>query len=141
MAKKISWVDMVKHFHNKFGHQITEGKSLVFSEASFDKLIRLRAKLINEEHNEVMTAIQRLTLVDDKVSREGLTDCVDGLCDLIFVLLGTALSLGVDMEKAMKSVYLSNMSKLDADGTPIHREDGKILKGPNYFPPNFEDCF
>lgn len=126
---------MVEDFHKKFGH--TKYKNAVP-----EMLILLRANLIKEEYEEVTDALENLFIVDKQpVRREALSDCVDGFCDLIFVVLGTALVLGIDMEKAMERVYRSNMTKLGADGKPLYREDGKIIKGPNYVPPNFEGCF
>ena len=61
------------------------------------------------------------------------------LADLVYVCYQYAANLGGDLDEAMYRVHESNMSKLDEDGKPIYREDGKVLKGPNYAPPNLED--
>ena len=61
------------------------------------------------------------------------------LADLIYVCYQYAANMGWDLDEALHRVHESNMSKLDKDGKPIRREDGKILKGPNYRPPNLID--
>ena len=60
-------------------------------------------------------------------------------CDLVYVVLGTFVEFGWDFDEAFKRVHESNMSKLDAEGKPIYREDGKVLKGPNYHKPDLSD--
>ena len=62
------------------------------------------------------------------------------LCDLVYVCYQFAATYGIDLDKAMTLVFESNLSKLDEQGKPIYREDGKVLKGPNYVPPNLADC-
>jgi len=62
----------------------------------------------------------------------------DALADLIYVIYGMALETGIDLASVLAEVQRSNMSKLGADGMPVYREDGKVLKGPDYFPPNVE---
>jgi len=66
-------------------------------------------------------------------------DCLKELADLVYVCYQYAENLGWDLDEAMDRVHQSNMSKLDADGNPIYREDGKVLKGENYTPPNLTD--
>ena len=61
------------------------------------------------------------------------------LCDLVYVCYQFAANEGWDLDEAMDRVHKSNMSKLDENGQPIYREDGKVLKGPNYKPPNLTD--
>ena len=61
------------------------------------------------------------------------------LADLIYVTYGKAATFGWDLDEAVRRVHASNMSKLDDDGEPIYREDGKVLKGPNYQEPNLKD--
>ena len=60
-------------------------------------------------------------------------------CDLQYVLSGAAVALGLDIQTAFIRIHNSNMSKLGEDGKPVYREDGKIIKGPDYIPPNLED--
>jgi len=61
------------------------------------------------------------------------------LSDLVYVCYQYAVNKGWDLDEAMRRIHLSNMSKLGPDGLPIRREDGKVLKGPNYRPPNLKD--
>lgn len=61
------------------------------------------------------------------------------LADLVYVCYQYAANMGWDLDEALNRVHISNMSKLDANGNPIYRADGKVLKGPNYTPPNLED--
>ena len=66
-------------------------------------------------------------------------ECLKELADLVYVCYQYAANMGWDLDGAMDRVHKSNMSKLDENGIPILREDGKVLKGPNYKPPNLED--
>jgi len=87
----------------------------------------LYAKLISEEFAEFLQAY----FEKDNVEQ------LDAVCDLIWVLTGYTLSRGWDIYAAFDEVARSNMSKLDpVTGRPIKRDDGKVLKGENYFPPN-----
>jgi hypothetical protein len=89
----------------------------------------LYAKLISEEFAEFLQAY----------FEKDNTEQLDAVCDLIWVLVGYAKSRGWDIEGAFDEVARSNMSKLDPDtGKPIKREDGKVLKGANYFRPELE---
>tara|TARA_R100000781_G_scaffold39594_1_gene27532 strand:- start:76 stop:480 length:405 start_codon:yes stop_codon:yes gene_type:complete len=65
--------------------------------------------------------------------------CLKELADLIYVCYQYAENMGWDLDEALHRVHESNMSKLDEEGKPIYREDGKVLKGPNYTPPTLED--
>lgn len=118
-----SSLEMVKEFHEAFGHPVKDAPDLTDEE-----LCKLRRKLLREELFELHSAMT----MDDKVA------VLDALCDLQYVLDGAFLALGFHNVKdtAMAEVHRSNMSKLGADGKPIYREDGKILKGPNYTPPD-----
>ena len=91
--------------------------------------------LIVEEFKEFLEAEGTLYLSSSKV-RE---DCLKELADLVYVCYQYAANLGWDLDEAMHRVHESNMSKLDEYGKPIYREDGKVLKGPNYAPPNLND--
>ena len=66
-------------------------------------------------------------------------NCLKELADLVYVCYQYAENMGWDLDEAMYRVHESNMSKLDEEGKPIYREDGKVLKGPNYKPPHLED--
>ena len=69
-------------------------------------------------------------------SRVDLIETADALGDLKYVVEGAALVFGIPLEPVFMEIHRSNMSKLGTDGKPIYREDGKVLKGPNYTPPN-----
>lgn len=133
------WCEMVEKFRKTFDKPV--------SELTVDQLalIRLRANLISEEFKETDDALCALYLARG-VENEGISEhaarvaVLDGICDSIFVLIGTAQALGMDIEKAMEAVFWSNMTKLGEDGKPIYRlSDGKVLKGPNFAPPDLED--
>ena len=132
------WCEMVEKFRKAFEKPVS---NLLTDQ---EKLIVLRAKLIREEYEETDNALYALfsslgeeeNVISEHYARVAV---LDGICDLIFVLIGTAQVLGMDLERAMEQVYWSNMSKLGEDGKPIYREDGKVLKGPNFAPPDLED--
>jgi predicted HAD superfamily Cof-like phosphohydrolase len=110
-------------------------------------LLHLRRKLIHEEAQETCEALyqyMKLLYTDqDELQKDAeqatRKEVLDGLCDVLVVAIGTALALGLDIEEAMERVHTSNMSKLGADGRPIYRKDGKIMKGPDYKEPDFDD--
>ena len=90
--------------------------------------------LINEEHRELLEA--HLKFFD----YEGAAaDCLKELADLVYVCFQYAENMEWDLNEALYRVHRSNMSKLGEDGKPIRREDGKVLKGPNYKPPFLDD--
>ena len=89
----------------------------------------MQKALIDEEWSEFHEAFHLGT--DEEEFKE--------LCDLVYVCYQYAENLGWDLDEAMDRVHKSNMSKLGRDGKPIYREDGKVLKGPMYRPPNLKD--
>lgn len=91
--------------------------------------------LIVEEFKEFLEAEAMLYLS----SNEHKENCLKELADLVYVCYQYASNMGWDLDEAMYRVHESNMSKLDESGKPILREDGKVLKGPNYKPPNLKD--
>jgi predicted HAD superfamily Cof-like phosphohydrolase len=91
--------------------------------------------LIVEEFKEFLEAENQL-LTGFVVNA---TDTLKELADLIYVCYQYAENLGWDLDEALNRVHRSNMSKLGEDGEPVYREDGKVLKGPNYEPPNLSD--
>ena len=95
----------------------------------------LQKNLIVEEFKEFLEADQDMILMHPK-DREA---CLKELADLIDVCAQYAENLNWDIEQALRRVHRSNMSKLGEDGKPIYREDGKVLKGPNYQPPDLSD--
>jgi predicted HAD superfamily Cof-like phosphohydrolase len=126
-------IDLVREFHEAFGVETPDFPST--------ELCNLRVSLIDEESGELNRALKIMAL---KKLGTGVVDkalVLDALCDLQYVLDGAFLVFGLDDVKdaAMKEVHRSNMSKLGEDGKPLYRADGKVLKGPNYQPPNLKD--
>ena len=114
----------VKKFHETFGIN-NEEKPV----AKIDRdLFMLRYKLMREENEEYLEAAEAGDLVE----------IADALGDMMYILSGTILSHGLQhvIEDVFEEIQRSNMSKLDENGNPIYREDGKVLKGVNYFKPN-----
>lgn len=116
-------IEMVKEFHEAFGVECAD-KQLDASE----NVRALRIDLLMEELTELIEA----------VDNNDAESTLDALTDIQYVLDGAYLALGFASVKqaAFEEVHRSNMSKLGVDGKPALREDGKILKGPNYTPPN-----
>jgi NTP pyrophosphatase (non-canonical NTP hydrolase) len=97
---------------------------------------RTRQKnLIVEEFKEFLEADQSMVLMHPQDREATLKE----LADLIYVCAQYAENMNWDIEQALRRVHRSNMSKLGEDGKPIYREDGKVLKGPNYQPPDLSD--
>lgn len=92
-------------------------------------VMELRVDLIEEELDELKVAI----------AVKDIVEVADALTDLLYVIYGTGHSCGIDLDDCFNEVHRSNMSKLGANGRPLYREDGKVLKGPNYFPPDLEN--
>ena len=93
-----------------------------------DSIIDLRLDLINEEYKELRDAVE----ADD------IVEVADALTDMLYVVYGMGHAFGINLDLAFNNVHASNMSKMGEDGKPIYREDGKVLKGPNYFPPKIK---
>ena len=88
----------------------------------------LRLELIAEELDEL----------SDAVADRDMIQIADALTDLLYVVYGAGHSFGIDLDECFEEVHRSNMSKLGENGRPIHREDGKVMKGPGYFEPDLE---
>ena len=91
--------------------------------------------LIVEEFKEFLEAEDQLYRDNPTVTEEALKE----LADLVYVCYQYAENMNWFLDEALNRVHESNMSKLDEDGKPIYREDGKVLKGPNYKPPDLSD--
>jgi predicted HAD superfamily Cof-like phosphohydrolase len=89
-------------------------------------LAKLRVALLEEEVGEFVTASEKGDLVG----------IADALADVVYVVYGTALTYGIDLDAVLLEVHRSNMSKLGPDGKPLIRGDGKVLKSERYFPPD-----
>lgn len=103
------------------------------------KLWDMQVGLIAEEANEFLNAADEVFA--DPENQKTRNELLKELSDLVFVCYQFAAAFNLDLSKAMDLVYESNMSKLDEQGNPIFRADGKVLKGPNYLPPNLAECF
>jgi len=118
-------LDAVKEFHTAFkiGHSETPIADLG------DIKKQLRYNLMKEENEEYLEAVHNNDLVE----------IADALGDMMYILCGTIIEHGLQdkIEAVFDEIQRSNMSKLGEDGQPIYREDGKVLKGPNYFKPDF----
>ena len=86
----------------------------------------LRLELIREEYEELEEAIENKNLIG----------VADALTDILYVVYGAGHAFGLDLDACFVEVHDSNMSKLGEDGRPVYRDDGKVLKGPNYFEPD-----
>ena len=113
----------VKEFMQKF-------KQEVKSKPSFpdDNIIKLRINLIKEELLELEIAL----------SEKNIEETADALTDILYVTYGAGHAFGIDLDKCFNEVQKSNMSKLDKFGNPIYNDQGKVMKGPLYFKPNFK---
>jgi predicted HAD superfamily Cof-like phosphohydrolase len=113
-------MQMLKEFHEKFGLAINEWMD------ADPGLVKFRQELIREEAAVAIEALDS----DDKawIAQE--------LADLVYVAYGAAVTFGINLDTALAEVHRANMTKLGEDGKPIYREDGKVLKGPNYKEPN-----
>ena len=113
----------VKIFMETFGQEVK-------NKATFpDKKIQtLRYELIKEELEELKDALEEKNLIE----------IADALTDILYVTYGAGHAFGIDLDKCFKEVQESNMSKLGDDYKPIYNDIGKVMKGPNYFKPNFK---
>ena len=111
----------VKNFMKTFGQEI-KNKPVLPEES----IIKLRYDLIHEELMELKEALEQ----------KDLKEVADALTDILYVTYGAGHAFGIDLDKCFQEVQESNMSKLDNNGKPIYNEQGKIMKGPNYFKPD-----
>ena len=93
-----------------------------------EKIIKLRYNLIEEELNELKEALEK----------NDLKEVADALTDILYVTYGAGHAFGINLDNCFDEVQNSNMSKLDKNGKPIYNDQGKVMKGPNYFKPNLE---
>ena len=110
-------------FMKTFGQEVKIKPSF-----STDKINKLRIDLIKEELEELTEAM----------NNKDLLEVADALTDILYVTYGAGHAFGIDLDKCFDEVQNSNMSKLDEDGKPIYNENGKVMKGPNYFKPDIE---
>ena len=113
--------ELVGDFMEVFGQEVKDEPAL----PDWDTCA-LRLDLITEEVKELEVAL----------ANEDLTDIADALTDILYVVYGAGHAFGIDLDACFQEVHRSNMSKLGQDGKPVYREDGKVLKGPDYFDPD-----
>ena len=120
-------INAVKEFHTAFkiGHNDAPRADLGETKNT------LRYNLMKEENEEYLEAVQNNDLIE----------IADALGDMMYILCGTIIEHGLQhkIEEVFDEIQRSNMSKLGEDGKPIYRKDGKVMKGPNYFKPNFSE--
>ena len=123
MESKIKAVEL---FHNSFGLGVEQKPKADLGKEKN----KLRFNLMDEENREYLEAADNNDLVE----------VADALGDMLYILCGTILEHGMQykIEEVFEEIQRSNMSKLGANGKPIYREDGKVLKGPNYFKPDIQ---
>lgn len=117
-------IDAVKQFHEAFLIDYSLNPTAIIGENK----INLRFDLMKEENEEYLEA----------VNNKDLVEIADALGDMLYILCGTIIEHGLQhkIEEVFDEIHKSNMSKLDQNEKPIFREDGKVLKGNNYFRPN-----
>ncbi len=119
-------INKVKEFHETFGLEYHETPTINVS----DRIIELRHRLMQEENDEYLEAAKA----------KDLTLIADALGDKLYILCGTILAHGMQHKilEVFDEIHRSNMSKLDENGKPIYREDGKIMKSSKYFLPDIK---
>ena len=119
-------MNAVKEFHTSFGIDHKNEPTAALDE----KTINLRHRLMAEENDEYLEAAKNNNLIQ----------VADALGDKLYILCGTIISHGLQHKivEVFEEIHHSNMSKLDANGKPIYREDGKVMKSELYFLPNIE---
>ena len=120
-------IKAVQEFHEAFGLGFEKSPTTNLS----TQKLKLRFDLMQEENEEYLEAAKENDLVE----------VADALGDMLYILCGTIIEHGMQhkIEEVFNEIQRSNMSKLGADGKPIYREDGKVMKGPNYFKPNIAE--
>lgn len=118
---QISNFEKVGDFMEAFGQDVLYEPTL----PDFN-LSALRLDLITEEVQELQ----------DALANKNMLEIADALTDILYVVYGAGHAFGIDLDDCFNEVHRSNMTKLGPDGRPIYREDGKVLKGENYEPPN-----
>jgi len=131
--------ERVREFMENYGHPVYDEPTVIV-DANWE---RMRLDLILEEVFELMEALgyDSKPLAETPFRKHSAADIVaaaDALGDIEYVVNGMAVGMGIPLPEVVEEIHRSNMSKMGADGKPIFRDDGKVLKGPNYSPPNLE---
>jgi predicted HAD superfamily Cof-like phosphohydrolase len=119
----ISNFESVGDFMEAFGQEVLCKPTLPNIDLS-----ALRLDLIDEEVQELR----------DGLGKRSMLEIADALTDILYVVYGAGHAFGIDLDECFCEVHRSNMTKLGPDGRPMYREDGKVMKGPNYSEPNLE---
>lgn len=117
----MNYFNMVREFHETFNQPI--GKTVGITSRA-----KLRTDILIEELNEYLQALNCCDIVE----------VADALADMVYIVCGTAVEFGIPFDDVFAEVHRANMSKIMPDGTPLLREDGKVMKGPDYTPPNIK---
>jgi len=120
-STNISNFEKVGDFMEAFGQEV-----LYIPTMPDFNLAALRLDLIEEEVQELR----------DGLGRSSLLEVADALTDILYVVYGAGHAFGIDLDDCFNEVHRSNMTKLGEDGRPVYRDDGKVMKGPNYEEPN-----
>ena len=133
----IDYIGMLREFHEKYGHSISNKKFDGDKYPSFPTdLVKLREKLITEEAKEFKDWSYENYDTSD-TTPINIIEIADALADLLYVVFGTALSYGIPIEEVFKEVHRSNMTKsMEKDEKSIK---GKTIKGPNWEPPKIRE--
>ncbi len=113
----------VKKFMETFGQRVRTKPQF-----PDEKTMKLRFDLIKEELNEL----------EEAMKTKNLKEIADALTDILYVTYGAGYAYGINLDECFKEVQRANMSKLGNDGKPIFNDKGKVMKGPNYSPPNLK---
>ena len=126
MKRKIECVEEFHRIYKLGNSEKPIGKSK-------EGLEKLRFDLMAEENGEYLEAAKK----------GDVTEVADALGDMLYILCGTIIEHGMQnvIDDVFEEIHRSNLSKLDENGNPIYREDGKVVKGANYFPPNLKKFF
>ena len=128
---------MVVEFHRAFNlpNRLGQGKPDAMHERT-----ELRKDLIEEEYDEFRHShIPDWNITPPPIIGVDTIEYADALADLVYVCFGAAIEAGIDLNMVLREVHISNMAKLDADGKPIYREDGKVAKPAGWQPPNIKE--
>jgi predicted HAD superfamily Cof-like phosphohydrolase len=123
MSLQITNFDKVGDFMEAFGQEV-----LIAPTTPDPSVAKLRLELIREEVAELQAAVDGMDMLA----------IADGLTDILYVVYGAGHAFGIDLDECFHEVHSSNMTKLGPGGRPLYREDGKVMKGPNYREPNLE---
>lgn len=126
MQTLLETINKVKEFHSTFGLEYHEQPNAEVEK----RIIELRHRLMQEENDEYLEAAMK----------NDLPLIADALGDKLYILCGTIIAHGLQHKivEVFNEIHRSNMSKLDDNGKPIYREDGKIMKSSNYFLPDIK---